>query len=216
MNCQEVRENAAAALMTGEQNQSSVADHLDTCDNCRREIDELLSVVDLLALAPPPATTRQPDDLLLHRMLVQVAGERRRRRMVIGIAVAASVALILAVPAALSVFSDGTRPPATADVATLSAQAADAQTGVRGTAQLQSSAVGSDLVVSVRGVEAGTRCRLLVVNRDGERSVVDTWTASYEGRATVTTTTTLSMSQVSHVELVDAVDAGLLLRLDFS
>jgi hypothetical protein len=214
--CQETREEAAAALLAGQPWGSAVHDHLATCSECRTEVDALRPVVALLALAPPRSAGEDPGDLLLRRTLAGAAKERRRRRLLTFVAAAA--ALLIIVPAAAWMVSNGDpdsgvqSPSAT----TLRAAATDPASGVEGTAQIQPSVSGSELVVEVRGVQSGTRCNLVVVDRLGDRSVVETWTATYSGDASVTTQTTIPVSQVSHVELVDASADALLLHFKFA
>ena len=217
MTCQETREEAAAALLVGQPWAPAVDDHLATCSECRTEIDALRPVVALLALAPPRSVGEDPGDLLLRRTLAGAADERRRRRLLTLVAAAAAALLIL-VPAAAWMISDadsgsGIQSPS---ATTLRAAASDPASGVEGTAQIQPSVSGSELVVEVTGVQSGTRCNLVVVDRLGARSVVETWTAKYSGDASVTTQTTVPVSQVSHVELVDASADDLLLHFKFA
>jgi hypothetical protein len=201
--CQEVREEAAVALLTGEPWSVTVDEHLATCSECRGEVDRLREASELLMLAPPPTTAERPDDLLLQKTLATVAKERRRRRALAVVGVAAS--LLLVVPTAVwsisNVLSDS---PSQSPVATvLHASASDPSTGVKGTVQIRPSVSGSELSVDINGVASGTKCNLVVVDRDGQRTTVDSWTASYRGNASVTTQTETPTSQVGRVELVD-------------
>ncbi len=216
MTCQEVRENAATALLTGQQWGPDVDEHLSTCSECQREIEQLRSTVSLLVLAPPVATTDGPGDLLLHRTLARATQERRRRRLVASIAIAASLLLLL--PAVFWAISnvDATVTATPANPTVLRTTASDPATGVKGSAQLQPSVSGSELVVEVSGVKSGTKCSLVMVDRVGHRTRIDTWTADYGGEATVATQISVPVSQVSHVELIDATAGEPLLHFSFA
>jgi hypothetical protein len=217
VNCQEIRENAAADLLTGQPLGQYAEEHLSTCSDCRREVEQLQSMVSLLELAPPAATTESPGDLLLHRTLARASQERRRRRIVAAVGVAA--ALLIALPAvAWTIASDG-GPDVTASTPSptvLRTTATDPTTGIKGSAQLQPSVAGSELSVAVTGVKSGTECSLVMVDRAGERTVVDTWTADYGGQADVATQISVPVSQVSHVQLVDSSAHDVLLHFNFT
>ncbi|MFL6069898.1 MAG: hypothetical protein ACJ72Y_01270 [Actinomycetes bacterium] len=215
MTCQEAREYAAAALLTGQKWESDVDAHISTCFDCQREIEQLRSTVSLLVLAPPAATTEGPGDLLLHRTLARATRERRRRRIVASIAVAASLLLVPALVWGISNV-DSTVTATTASPTILRTTASDPATGVKGSAQLQPSVSGSELVVEVSGVKSGTKCTLVMVDRVGQRTRIDSWTADYAGEATVATQISVPASQVSHVELIDASADEPLLHFSFA
>jgi predicted anti-sigma-YlaC factor YlaD len=216
MSCQEVRETAATALLTGQGWGPEVDEHLVGCSDCLREVEQLRPVVALLALAPPTSTTESPSDLLLHRTLAHAAQERRRRRLVAGGAIAASLLIVITV-IGWTISGDGSDVTATSSSPTIvRSTASDPESGVQGSAQLQPSVAGSDLVVAVSGVSSGTRCRLVMVDRDGERTVIDTWTADYGGEANISTQVPVPVSQVSDVQLVDASARDVLLHFDFT
>lgn len=215
MTCQEIRESAAVALLTREPFEDSVTDHLKTCPACQREIDDLLPVVNLLEVGPPLVAGEEPSDLLLRRLLAASRRERRRRRYVAAIAGAAALALL--VPTAGWIVEHRTGPTqVTSPTTVLQASATDASTGVHGTARLTPSAAGSELAMSVNGVSSGTRCKLVVIDRSGRRHLVDTWTATYRGTADVTTQSPVPVSQVGHIELIDAGTETVLLHLNFT
>ena len=215
MTCQDARENAAADLLTGQPLTPEIDEHVSTCSECRREVEQLRSVVALLELAPPSSTTESPGDLLLHRTLARATKERKRRRALVVIA-AAAAALIL-VPGVAWRLSGDTSDGGQTQVATaLRAVASDPDTGVSGTAQVRPSVTGSELTVEVKGVQSGTKCTLVVVDRNGARSVADSWTADYYGAASVTTQTSVPVAQISHLELVDASADNPLLHFNFA
>jgi hypothetical protein len=107
--------------------------------------------------------------------------------------------------------------PSEAPVATvLHASASDPGTGVKGTVQIRPSVSGSELAVDINGVTSGTKCNLVVVDRAGDRTVVDSWTATYRGSTSVTTQTSTPTAQVGLVELVDDSSDQPLLTFDLT
>ena len=213
MNCQEVREGAAVALLRRTPLDPVVADHLAGCAQCRTEVDQLVPVVALLELGPPLAAAEAPSDLLLRRLLTTAAHERRRRR--VAVALAAVAALVIVIPGIAYLVSNHGSSPSSSHAA-IQASASDPASGVSGTVELRPSSTGSELAMTVAGVSPGTRCSLVVVDRAGTRHIVDTWTATYRGDAEVTTQTPVPVSQVSRVELVDTNADSVLLHLTFT
>ena len=63
-------------------------------------------------------------------------------------------------------------------------------------------ATGTQLTLTLTGVAPGERCQLVAVDSAGNREVAATWVASYEGRATVTGTTSLPPQSISSLEVV--------------
>lgn len=84
--------------------EARVRAHLDGCDTCRAQADELWSVATLLPLADPArlGTAVQPPERLLDGVLARIEAERRegtrarRRSFLVGMGVAASVAILVA------------------------------------------------------------------------------------------------------------------------
>ncbi len=73
----------------------AVEEHLATCAACRRDLEDLTAVTDLLGEVPPEALLEGPPDgdLVLHRTLRQIRAEAaadRRRRLVPRLAAAAA------------------------------------------------------------------------------------------------------------------------------
>jgi hypothetical protein len=55
-----------------------------------------------------------------------------------------------------------------------------------------------------------------MVDRNGERHVVDKWTADYNGEATVTSQIPVPVAQVSRLQLVDSSAHNVLLHFNFA
>jgi predicted anti-sigma-YlaC factor YlaD len=203
MTCQQVREEAAVALLTGVELGASGREHLRGCEACRLEIDGLVPLPQLLALAAPVGAV-VPDELLLRRVLVSAARERRARRRW-GLLVAVAAVALLVVP--LAWFASGRVPeaanPSAPSGPVVTASGTDASTGVVGTVEVRPSALGSALTMSVHGVAPGTRCALVVVDMTGASSTVTTWQADYQGTAEVEGQVSTPLAEISAVELRD-------------
>jgi len=201
MTCQQVREEAAVALLTGAELGASGGEHVRGCEACRREIDGLLPLPQLLALAAPVSAV-VPDELVLRRVLTTASRERRSRRRW-GSLVAVAALALLVVP--LAWFASGRLPEPAAPSAqsdpVVTASGTDASTGVVGAVEVRPSALGSALTMSVHGVVPGTRCALVVVDRTGTSSTVTTWEADYQGTAEVDGQSSTPLAEIRSVEL---------------
>jgi hypothetical protein len=62
-------------------------------------------------------------------------------------------------------------------------------------------------------VEPGEHCQLVAVDRHGSREVAASWVASYQGRASVTGTTSFSADSLTRMEVVGT-DGRLLARVN--
>jgi hypothetical protein len=62
--------------------------------------------------------------------------------------------------------------------------AADHATGVHGLARLQATPAGTRIMLTVKGVPADERCRLVAVSHRG-REVAASWSAGYDGTARI-------------------------------
>jgi Putative zinc-finger len=167
----------------------AVEEHLATCATCRRDLEDLTAVTDLLGEVPPEAFLEGPPDgdLVLQRTLrrirAEAAADRRRTLLPRLAAAAAAVALVLAGGVTLG--------RATAPEPVVVASAAPREGGVtlRGDgpsgvtmAAMVSPAMGWVRVsTTVRGIPAGERCRLVVVARNGNRVLAASWLASAKG-----------------------------------
>ncbi|MCX5380056.1 zf-HC2 domain-containing protein [Streptomyces sp. NBC_00091] len=171
-----------------------VEEHVDGCVRCREEVAALREMERALGEVPEEAFLDGPPqggDLMLQRTLRQVRGERaagaRRRAGLAGLAAAASLAAVFWAGAQLGGDTGSARalpPPPTPTVSaapsppvagTRVASATDAGTGARMTVQLTPAAKWVRVHAAVTGVPAGERCRLVVVAKDGTRSVAGGW-----------------------------------------
>jgi hypothetical protein len=168
----------------------AVEEHLATCPTCRRELEDLTAVTDLLGEVPPEALLEGPPDgdLVLRRTLRQIrtesAAERRRKRVPRLASAAAAVALLLAGGVAVG--------RATAPEPVVVAAAAPAEGGVtlrgEGEPGVTMAAVVSPaagwvrISTTVRGIPPGERCRVVVLARDGRRAVAASWLTSARGQ----------------------------------
>lgn len=157
--------------------------HLGTCAACTADRDDLaalpghLAAVDPTDLVDPP--TFVPGELAFRRLEAAATRQPRRPSRRRGIAVAAAVVLGVAVSGgALSVRSHD--QPQQPQVVTAVAG------GVHGRAVLTATQNGTQVRLTLGGVRSNARCRLVAVGRDGSRQTASTWTATYDGDASVT------------------------------
>jgi predicted anti-sigma-YlaC factor YlaD len=167
----------------------AVEEHLATCPTCRRELEDLTAVTDLLGEVPPEALLEGPPDgdLVLRRTLRQIrtetAAQRRRQRVPRLASAAAAVALLLAGGVAVGratapepVVVAAARPAA--DAVTLRGEG---EPGVSMAAVVSPAAGWVRVSTTVRGIRAGERCRVVVLARDGRREVASSWLTSTRG-----------------------------------
>jgi Putative zinc-finger len=143
--------------------------HLQTCVQCSDEVaefHEFQRIVDTVLNGPPPA-----DDLVLQRALRQIRAEssaRRRRRGAI-LASAAAVVLGAALTTGVVVGRAGD------SLGPVRASATDGGTGAALVLAFAETSGWSHLSASVSGVPMGTRCELVVVGKDGKRTIAAGW-----------------------------------------
>ena len=156
--------------------------HLDVCLACRADVTDLAELPDHLATVGPDALGTAdvvPTELAFRRL--EAAAKRdvpwpRRHR---ALAVAAGVVLLLAAAGgAVAVRrTDGPRAP---QVVTAASGAVHAR------AVLTPTHNGTRVVLTIGGVASQEQCRLVAIGRNGSRETASTWTATYEGDASVT------------------------------
>jgi len=220
--CQDVREDAAVAILTRAPIPPTVNSHLRDCPGCQDEITPLLPLPGLLAAVSEEelAAVELPDEHLLARML-SAADEIRARRRRTHLLVAAAAVVALALPAGVLIYQGGTprndSPSVEADrggvePVTVKRSAKSPATGVFGKVWLTPASWGSDLTFAIRGVPAGEQCSLVVVSRGGARESAARWRADYRGTARVSGAVSAAVPDIERIDVV-AGDGNVLLRV---
>ena len=176
-------------------------EHASKCDVCREELAQLSGLPGLLsrvtleeALAAPAATAPPPPARRRRRAAFRLPAGRSRRAAFGAVAAMAAVAVALVL--ALSTgneTSSGTPQTVTA---------VNQANGVAAAMRLRPTGWGTEVRVRLRGVLAGTRCRLMVVSRNGTREIAGTWRADYEGEADVKTATSIPRSDLASLQVI--------------
>lgn len=189
------------ALVLGDLDAASEARlraHAEGCEGCRNEIAALEPVARLLARADAdrvsaPAT---PPAGLAPRLARRLGEERRalrRRRIFTGVAAAAATALIAV---SLAVVLGGGDP----EPQVVSFDTGDPDVGL--SANLTPRAWGTEVEVSVRGIQEGTRCEVSLVGTDGVRTPAGSFRYRYgQGSDRAALTSALATSEVEAVEI---------------
>jgi hypothetical protein len=162
----------------------AVARHVATCPDCRREVDRMAALPDLLARVGAPTPVDPPS---------------LRRR---GLNGALCLLLLLALGGGALLGRDALREEV---------HAANPATHVRMTAEISRMPRGAGVELYLSGVPEGEHCRLVVRSDDGRREVVSRWRASYEGRATVEAATSIAPSDLAELSVVSD-DGRMLVR----
>lgn len=184
--------------------------HVAWCHDCAAIQAELSPLPDLLGSVDASDVA---DDLpplpagLLRRTLDQLAeaaaasdrarGRRRQARLGVAavLAVAAATAVVLLGP------WNGT-PDSSGKSNRVVAAVSDPGTHVRGSFVITGADTGSQVRVSLSGVQPGERCRLLAFTANGQPEVAATWVARYDGTAVVTGSTGLAPSDIAGLQVV--------------
>ena len=181
--------------------------HLRGCTSCSAIVAELaplpalLHRVDLAEVTVPPA----PPEVLTRALDVVHAEtridapttqpvSRRRWVPVVALVAAAAVATVLAGVAI-------TRVVALTPTTRVTASATDPTTHVAATVSLDPTTTGTELGLTLTGVQPGQLCSLVAVGRDGHREVAASWVANYEGEAQISGTTSLSPDEITRLEV---------------
>ncbi len=204
MNCQQVQEELAVALLTRQPADPAAAEHVAGCAACSAEAAELAPMEQLLSIGELPSAleTDLPSPAALHRLLEEAARRRRWRTGRWLVAVAA--ALVLAVPIGLVIARQAAAPEqVVAGPTSIQRTATDSATGVSAQVKLWREGSGSGLTVSISGVKPGTKCTVDLVKLDGSRVTAATWWATYAGTASVGGSVGAPMSDIVRLEIVD-------------
>jgi hypothetical protein len=179
-----------------EQEVREMDEHLASCPDCTRELEELRAMEAYLGEVPPEAMLDGPPeggDLLLQRTLRQVRAERggvaRRRQFALGAAAAVVAALVLGA----GVFvGKATSPDVTAlptptvapdPAGTKLATFTDPVTKASMTVKVIPAAGWVRTNIAVNGIPEGEKCRIFVVAKDGSRQEAGSWVVSKKGAA---------------------------------
>lgn len=192
-----------------------VHEHLTTCMDCQREVNELMMIRRALDQVPPEAFIDGPPengDLLLRRTLRQVRTEAPpRRRVSASFAVAAAVAVAVALGGGVLLGREtvSTTPVAQPPTSTLPsnarlAEATDPDTGTAMNIALEPRKGWVWVNANVKGLAEGLRCEMYVVTKDGDEILAGGWLVSAEGSANGTDlegTALIPPDQVAAIEI---------------
>jgi hypothetical protein len=179
MTCRDGDLGAYVLGALGPDERRRVDEHVADCPACAAELADFESLPGLLDLVDPEdllAAPVTPSPELFERMAAAAeegrAAERARRgrgRLL----VAAAVLAVLGAGAGVTSWVVGSNDPSHTV----------AQGPVHMTVTAAAQGTGTTLDVTVMGLPAEEKCRLVVVDRDGTRHEAGQWTATYEGKA---------------------------------
>jgi hypothetical protein len=172
-----------------------VHEHLGTCLECQREVNELMMIRRALDQVPPEAFLDGPPedgDLLLRRTLRRVAteaGPAAPRRRMTGVYVAAAAAVAVALGGGILLGRESAPSPVagpTFTVATVPANAIIAQgentkTGAAMDVALEPKKGWVWVDATATGLPAGRPCALYVISKEGDKVLAGTWLVSPQG-----------------------------------
>ena len=176
-------------VLTPEEN-TATETHLESCPECRRELEDLRLLHEELGEVPPEAFLDGPPeggDLLLQRTLREVRGITSRQRVWGGSLAAAGLVAVVALSVGAGVLVGHQSAP-TGSVAaptasplpsgTKHAAAVDPQTGARLAATVMPANGWIKLQVQASNIAPGQRCKLMVNSRSGQQEQFGGWLVS--------------------------------------
>ena len=174
---------------------AALGQHLQACAECRAELADLAPLRQLLSrtTAADVVSAAGPAPDLVSKTLAAVRA-RRRRRWTGGLAAAC---VIVATAGGAAALVHRPAPPPSRIVV----EAVDATSHVHARVSYLGSAAGTNLWLSLDGVNRGEHCQLIAIGANGSREVAATWEASYQGQATVQGMTALAMSDLRGFEI---------------
>ncbi|HEX9086156.1 MAG TPA: zf-HC2 domain-containing protein [Arthrobacter sp.] len=216
MSAAELHQLLGAYLLGGLEPAEAAAfeQHLGSCADCRRELDELASLPALLDALPVPDAvalaaaaaggTREPAPPVPawagapagvpRRMLDELSARRRKARLRWSAALAAAAAACLALGIlAAPLVNQPPKPDASYSV-----QASD---GLQITVGLVKKTWGTELAVDGRSLPVDGTLSLWVKDTSGGEDRACSWTATPSGRVRITGATPLQLTNISSVEM---------------
>ena len=192
-----------------------VETHVQTCPACAAKLAEIAPLPGLLhraglspaELEPAPdriltsalgrvraeaAAARAPEPVAAPAPVAPVVPLRRRRLPLLAAAAVAVLALVLGG----AWWASTTRAPAT-----VTAMGSSAATGVKAKVVMTPTDEGTTLDLTLSGVKPGEHCSLVAVGSDGTTEVTSTWVANYEGEATITGSTGISLADIERFDI---------------
>ncbi|MCL7429394.1 hypothetical protein [Streptomyces sp. YS415] len=240
MNCEQVKSDLAAEMLAGrdEPRDAAHAAHLRGCPSCRRERAELRRVLRLLSgvsphdwLGTPPAPDPERAIAALRGDPSATAGAvgpvadagQRGRHTHLAVAVAFAAGLIFGGGAAVAGHAgqNSAERQALAAGPARSLYARDAGTGAEGEIETRARRWGTEVRLTVSGVEGPRRCSLVAIGESSRREVICNWAVSGRqdappgdggSRLTLAGSSSLAQQEITAFE-VETSDGEVLLRL---
>jgi len=210
MRCpEEITVGALVLNVLEPEEQQQMQRHLAGCALCSGTFKELADLPRVLARVVPDDESATPvpapalSQVAFQRLRHEAAG-KPRRRLQRHLLVAAAL-LVLLVGGVVAGLQAAEQPTPTSTVS-----ATDGNVQAR--ADLTPSDFGTRITLVLSGVRPGEQCQLIAVGRDGQEEIASTWTASYEGAASVTGSVGIQPSQLDHL-VIRTLDGRTLLTL---
>jgi anti-sigma factor RsiW len=189
---------------------AAVAEHLETCSECRVGLQEiaglprlldLLTASDIEVLSDHDPSGFQAGDELYERLAAVARDDVKPQRRVRArlsrqriLSLAAAVVVLVGAVTGVGVWA--TRSPHSTTVFR-----ATGATGVHMAVGLNTQASGTALRITVSGLHQDEQCWLYAVGRDGQRDLAGQWTSTYKGEAQQTSSTDIPRGQLSQLVL---------------
>ncbi|MFJ8186580.1 hypothetical protein [Streptomyces sp. NPDC096105] len=244
MNCEQAKSDLAAEMLAGrdEPRDAAHAAHLRGCPSCRRERAELRQVIRLLSGVSPSELMGIPPAPDPERAIAALRGEapavtgtgaigpagdagQRGRHTHLAVAVAFAAGLIfgggMAVAVAGNAGQNSAERQALVAGPVRSLHARDVLTGVEGEVETRARRWGTEVRLTLSGVEGPRRCSLVAIGESSRREVICNWAVSGrrdaqpgEGRPRLNLagSSSLLQQEITAFE-VEASDGEVLLRL---
>lgn len=193
--------------------------HVASCPACAAALAEIAPLPGLLhraALSPADLELQPAPQSILDGALARVGAEQaagaaapapveaapaplapvvplRRRRLPL---LAAAAVAVLALVLGAGWWQNQHKAPAT-----MTASGASVANGVKATVVMTPTDAGTTLDLTLAGVTPGEHCSLVAVSSNGTHEVTSTWVANYEGDATITGSTGISLADIERFDI---------------